>query len=258
MYSCQQCQLVSSDRDSFNRHQREHLGTDVLFLRNKIGEDEEKVALENTDDDEMKLDQTSVLDLKDTSITSDGADISGGEIFSILQRYQYLNKDEVDPAIIVNEDSQIEIVSTVDGDTSPPLPAMKTEVLKPFIELGKEPADTVHKTFKCPYCSKNLANTKEHIKSVHLKEKNHFCQRCEYKTLFKSDLLKHDELVHQKIKKSCPHCGKQVANLHEHIRLVHKREKKFQCNYCGYSCVKQSDMRKHSKNVHKVGANRTQ
>ena len=106
-----------------------------------------------------------------------------------------------------------------EGDSSPPLPVMKTEVLEPFIELGKSPADNEHKTSRCPYCSKNLANTKEHIKAVHLKEKNYFCHRCEYKTLFKSDLLKHDELVHQKIKKSCPHCGKQVANLHEHIRL---------------------------------------
>ena len=105
-----------------------------------------------------------------------------------------------------------------DGDTSPAV-AMKTEVLEPFIELGKSPPDNEHKTSRCPYCSKNLANTKEHIKAVHLKEKNYFCHRCEYKTLFKSDLLKHDELVHQKIKKSCPHCGKQVANLHEHIRL---------------------------------------
>ena len=105
-----------------------------------------------------------------------------------------------------------------EGDTSPAI-AMKTEVLEPFIELGKSPTDNEHKTSRCPYCSKNLANTKEHIKAVHLKEKNYFCHRCEYKTLFKSDLLKHDELVHQKIKKSCPHCGKQVANLHEHIRL---------------------------------------
>ena len=131
--------------------------------------------------------------------------------------------------------------------------------------------NTDHKSKQCPYCRKLLANTKEHIKAVHLKEKNYFCQQCDYKTLFKSDLLKHDELVHRKIKKSCPHCGKQVANLHEHIRLgiiligdfltfhfltfdfsVHKKEKKFKCNYCGYTCAKQSDMKKHTRNVHKV------
>jgi len=129
--------------------------------------------------------------------------------------------------------------------------ALKTEGIEPFEELVKT-TNTDHKSKQCPYCRKLLANTKEHIKAVHLKEKNYFCQQCDYKTLFKSDLLKHDELVHRKIKKSCPHCGKQVANLHEHIRLVHKKEKKFKCNYCGYTCAKQSDMKKHTRNVHKV------
>ena len=96
-----------------------------------------------------------------------------------------------------------------EGDSSPPLPVMKTEVLEPFIELGKSPADNEHKTSR---------GQKRKAISVS-KKKNYFCDQCDYKTSFKSDLLKHDELVHQKIKKSCPHCGKQVANLHEHIRL---------------------------------------
>merc|ERR1719318_1999652 len=117
-------------------------------------------------------------------------------------------------------------------------------------EVGKVHSET--KTTQCPHCDKFLANIKEHIKAVHMKEKNYFCNLCEYKTLFKSDLLKHVELVHRKLKKSCPECGKQVANLHEHIRIVHKKEKNFECNYCGYTCAKQSDMKKHTKNVHKV------
>ena len=97
--------------------------------------------------------------------------------------------------------------------------ALKTEGVEPFEELVKTSFPHDHKSRQCPYCNKRLANTKEHIKAVHFKEKNYFCQQCDYKTLFKSDLLKHDLLVHRKIKKSCPECGKQVANLHEHIRL---------------------------------------
>lgn len=130
--------------------------------------------------------------------------------------------------------------------------AIKSETAEHFEELVKTSSHTETKFKTCPYCSKSLSNTKEHIKAVHLKEKSYYCNHCEYKTLFKSDLIKHDELVHRKIKKSCPHCGKQVANLHEHIRLVHKKEKKFKCNYCGYMCAKQSDMKKHTRNVHKV------
>jgi len=130
--------------------------------------------------------------------------------------------------------------------------AMKSEGVEPFEELVDTTKSTNNKLRTCPYCSKLLSNTKEHIKAVHLKEKNYFCDSCDYKTLFKSDLVKHNQLVHMKIKKSCPECGKQVANLHEHIRLVHKREKKFKCNFCGYTCAKQSDMKKHTKNVHKI------
>merc|ERR1712126_171530 len=62
---------------------------------------------------------------------------------------------------------------------------------------------------------------------------------------------KHDESVHLKRKKSCPECGKQVANVAEHVRLVHIKEKKFQCDFCPYMCSKQSDMKKHSRNVHR-------
>ena len=98
--------------------------------------------------------------------------------------------------------------------------AVKSEQVEPFEELVKAgPNFKEGKLGTCPYCFKSLANTKEHIKAVHLKEKNYFCQQCDYKTLFKSDLLKHDRLVHRKIKQSCPHCPKSVANLHEHIRL---------------------------------------
>ena len=102
---------------------------------------------------------------------------------------------------------------------------MKSEEVEPFEELVKGTYKVKDiKLRECPYCYKCLSNIKEHIKAVHLKEKNYFCQKCEYKTLFKSDLLKHDQLVHRKIKKSCPHCPKAVANLPEHIRLGNKIE----------------------------------
>ena len=119
-----------------------------------------------------------------------------------------------------------------------------------FFKMAKVHSEA--KTTQCPHCDKFLTNIKEHIKAVHMKEKNYFCNLCDYKTLFKSDLIKHDDLVHRKIKKTCQECGKQVANLPEHVRMVHRKEKNFKCSYCGYSCAKQSDMKKHSKNVHKV------
>ena len=124
---------------------------------------------------------------------------------------------------------------------------------EPFCEVGQGRRFTdPKKSTPCPLCGKYIVNVREHVKNVHGKEKNYFCSLCTYETMFKADLLKHDELVHKKMKKACPDCGKQVANLPEHIRLVHKKEKNFKCNFCAYSCAKQSDMKKHSKNVHKA------
>ena len=45
------------------------------------------------------------------------------------------------------------------------------------------------------------------------------CSQCEYKTNKKSNHDAHIKFVHLKEEDSCPECGKQVANLHEHIRL---------------------------------------
>lgn len=86
---------------------------------------------------------------------------------------------------------------------------------------------------------------------VHRKEKNFACGQCEYKTLFKSDLIKHQNAVHHGIRKICPHCGKHASNLSEHIRFVHARTKNYKCNVCAYACVKPADLRKHISAVHK-------
>ena len=48
------------------------------------------------------------------------------------------------------------------------------------------------------------------------------------------------------------YCTDALIRKTDHIFSVHKKEKKFKCNYCGYVCAKQSDMKKHTRNVHKV------
>jgi len=110
----------------------------------------------------------------------------------------------------------------------------------------------------CEECGKSVVNMNEHIRYVHRKEKNFQCGQCQYKTLFKSDLLKHEKAVHLGIrkpskKKVCGHCGKHVSNLSEHVRFVHHHAKNFKCDHCAYACVKPADLRKHIVAVHKFG-----
>jgi len=48
------------------------------------------------------------------------------------------------------------------------------------------------------------------------------CSQCEYKTNKKSNHDSHMKFVHFKEKDSCPECGKQIANLNQHLRVTHK------------------------------------
>jgi KRAB domain-containing zinc finger protein len=113
---------------------------------------------------------------------------------------------------------------------------------------------TVHKKQKtpCPECGKHLVNVAEHIKLVHRKEKRFHCAECEYKCCFSSDLQKHIDSVHRRLKHSCPECRKEIVNVAEHIRLVHKRETQFKCHQCNYTAYKKQDLKKHLTSVHKT------
>jgi len=48
------------------------------------------------------------------------------------------------------------------------------------------------------------------------------CSQCDYKTNKKSNHDSHMKFVHFKEKDSCPECGKQIANLNQHLRVTHK------------------------------------
>jgi len=48
------------------------------------------------------------------------------------------------------------------------------------------------------------------------------CNQCDYKTNKKSNHDSHIKFVHYKERDSCPECGKQIANLNQHLRVTHK------------------------------------
>eukprot|EP00088_Acartia_fossae_P003657 TRINITY_DN11565_c0_g1_i1.p1 TRINITY_DN11565_c0_g1~~TRINITY_DN11565_c0_g1_i1.p1 ORF type:complete len:495 (-),score=140.93 TRINITY_DN11565_c0_g1_i1:1037-2521(-) len=125
--------------------------------------------------------------------------------------------------------------------------------LPPGIRGGNEKPGKSYKD--CEACGKQVINLNEHMRRVHRnmvrEEKSFSCPECDYKTLFKADLNKHQSHVHQRIRKICNFCGKHVSNLSEHIRFVHKHDKRQKCDSCNYSCVKPSDLRKHITAVHK-------
>ena len=52
-------------------------------------------------------------------------------------------------------------------------------------------------------------------KNTDRKEKLHFCNECDKGFPTKSQLRSHIDKIHLKIRKSCPDCGAEVANLQQ-------------------------------------------
>ncbi|KAL0808645.1 hypothetical protein ABMA28_013083 [Loxostege sticticalis] len=80
---------------------------------------------------------------------------------------------------------------------------------------------------KCVLCSKvfitkSLCNN--HVKNVHMKEKNHECDICHHLFYTKSDVLRH--------------------------RVTHTGEKKFSCNICNSPFATKDSLRRHMKRTH--------
>jgi len=48
------------------------------------------------------------------------------------------------------------------------------------------------------------------------------CNQCDYKTNKKSNHDSHIKFVHFKERDTCPECGKEIANLNQHLRVTHK------------------------------------
>lgn len=85
----------------------------------------------------------------------------------------------------------------------------------------------VRPEYKCSLCSKvfitkSLLNN--HVKNVHMKEKNHECDVCHHLFYTKSDVARH--------------------------KVTHTGEKKFSCNMCNTLFASRDSLRRHIKRTH--------
>ena len=107
----------------------------------------------------------------------------------------------------------------------------------------------------CLFCGKEFANPNYlyvHAKVVHDEEK-HACDLCgkELKGIF--NLNKHKKLFHKQLE-PCPHCGKMVKRMTQHLKTKHldNEEKKYQCQTCGKGFVRKHKLQNHERTHSKI------
>ncbi|XP_014470015.1 PREDICTED: zinc finger protein 595-like [Dinoponera quadriceps] len=133
-----------------------------------------------------------------------------------------------------------------------------------------------HNNHKCPNCDVSFASKKkahEHFKAVHtpkLSESEatsndlHYCASCRHRFVKKDDYFRHlESTLHlSKVNRdtpikaifSCTICAKKLFTqraLDQHIRRIHKGEKRFACDIygCTFQCARRTDLDRH-KHLH--------
>ena len=111
---------------------------------------------------------------------------------------------------------------------------------------------------KCEMCSyESNRHMRRHMRMVHIKgDKKFRCERCPYATALKSDLKKHVERVHEKIRshvcKDCGFAASEKGTLKNHILRKHEKIKNHVCNECGKAFPLKYYLKKHGKDVHQA------
>ena len=79
---------------------------------------------------------------------------------------------------------------------------------------------------KCEQCGKDFSSPhslSQHIKKIHLNQKNEKCEQCDYRTYTKSNLYMHVKRMHEgrSLKVECVHCNKMCVNIEWHLKMYH-------------------------------------
>jgi len=106
---------------------------------------------------------------------------------------------------------------------------------------------------KCPYKTSQPDKLYTHLKSVH----GYTCSECDFTTIFKRDLQRHINSIHQEKNLTCTQCNYNAPD-NEGL-ILHFKEKhnkiNYQCLYCQYHTHWRTNLYKHVKRKHRKKEN---
>ena len=123
---------------------------------------------------------------------------------------------------------------------------------------------------KCTICYKLVKDLDYHHEVYHCVTNMHECNKCDYKTKRKDNLLRHERQFHKVFNKqfsaitkyleknsdwTCQDCGKTLSNdieIENHL-IMKCKEDKNTCKLCGKTFPRNSNLRRHMKTVHEKG-----
>ena len=103
----------------------------------------------------------------------------------------------------------------------------------------------------CPLCQKTFSDLKKHTQLVHDKIRNHQCPQCQKNFQTRTHVKNHYNRVHLGFKEQCPECDKMVQDVRNHVNFVHKKVANFGCAQCETKCISNTALQKHVSNVHR-------
>ena len=116
----------------------------------------------------------------------------------------------------------------------------------------------MYKCEKYPFTSHHRGIINQHIKGVHEKLKNHFCEDCEFAAKTKRILQSHWISVHNRVGKKfkCEQCSYSTvrkSNLKTHVEQIHDKIMRHSCEKCGEVFLRKLALGRHLELVHGIG-----
>ena len=111
----------------------------------------------------------------------------------------------------------------------------------------------------CDYCGKSFSrcHLKDHIATVHEKQRNYRCEICSKSYTQRSALHKHNRAIHENSTKStthpCKKCDKVYTSkgaLYTHVKQFHENVKNHECDVCHKGFFFKSQLTLHIKFIH--------